>query len=191
MNKTPYKKSQAKTAAARVARMPLCTVQGCTSNQRCRGFCARHYLSLVQYGDPMTVGTRRANGEGSINRHGYKLMHSGGKQRHEHILVAERALGKPLPIGAVVHHIDENKLNNTPTNLVICQDDAYHFLLHQRQRAIDACGHAHWRKCPFCKQYDAPENMHITEHNLYHVECRKAYRRAQYAIETGRTSVTS
>jgi HNH endonuclease len=54
----------------------------------------------------------------------------------EHTLVAERALGHYLPTGAVVHHVDGNKWNNTPTNLVICQDQAYHVLLHKRQRAL-------------------------------------------------------
>jgi HNH endonuclease len=52
-----------------------------------------------------------------------------------HVLVAEKALGKPLPKGAIVHHVDGNTLNNAPSNLVICQDQAYHCLLHKRQRA--------------------------------------------------------
>jgi hypothetical protein len=50
----------------------------------------------------------------------------------EHILVAEKALGKHLPPGAVVHHVDEDGLNNKPWNLVICQDNAYHRFLHKR-----------------------------------------------------------
>lgn len=55
---------------------------------------------------------------------------------YEHIVIAERALGHPLPDGAVVHHFDENKSNNGNGNLVICQDEAYHHLLHARQRAV-------------------------------------------------------
>jgi len=57
-----------------------------------------------------------------------------GRYVYEHILIAEKALGKYLPEGAVVHHIDENGLNNSPNNLVICQDGNYHKLLHQRMR---------------------------------------------------------
>ena len=53
----------------------------------------------------------------------------------EHVVVAERALGKHLPAGAVVHHVDVNRRNNAPTNLVICQDAAYHKLLHARLNA--------------------------------------------------------
>jgi HNH endonuclease len=57
-----------------------------------------------------------------------------------HRAVAERALGKPLPAGAEVHHVDGNIHNNAPTNLVICQDRAYHFLLHARTRIVRAGG---------------------------------------------------
>lgn len=58
----------------------------------------------------------------------------------EHVLVAERALGKPLPAGTQVHHRDENRRNNDPGNLVICQDRAYHALIHARRRVFLAGG---------------------------------------------------
>jgi hypothetical protein len=56
----------------------------------------------------------------------------------EHTLVAERALGKFLPDGAVVHHVDQVKTHNDPSNLVVCQDAAYHALLHYRLRMVAA-----------------------------------------------------
>lgn len=99
-----------------------------------------------------------------------------------HVLVAEKALGKPLPRGAVVHHVDENPRNNAPTNLVVCPDAAYHNLLHQRMRALDACGHVDWRKCWICKEYDAPERLLITgpKHSA-HRECARKRAREQRA----------
>jgi hypothetical protein len=54
----------------------------------------------------------------------------------EHILVVEAALGKYLPTGAVVHHVNGVRTDNRPDNLVICQDNNYHFLLHNRQNKI-------------------------------------------------------
>lgn len=57
-----------------------------------------------------------------------------GGRIYEHILVASDVLGKLLPPGAVVHHINEDRSDNRHSNLVICQDDAYHKLLHKRMR---------------------------------------------------------
>jgi hypothetical protein len=39
--------------------------------------------------------------------------------RHEHRIVAEKMLGRPLRRGEIVHHIDENKHNNDPSNLMV------------------------------------------------------------------------
>lgn len=76
------------------------------------------------------------------------------KVRHEHAIIAERVLGRPLPVGAEVHHVDGNTLNNANTNLVICQDKAYHKLLHWRERIIKAGGNPNVGKfCSTCKQF--------------------------------------
>ena len=77
----------------------------------------------------------------------------------EHLLVAERAMGKSLPLGAEMHHVNGDKADNRSSNLVVCDSRAYHSLLHQRQRALKACDHAHWRKCNHCGEYDDPECM--------------------------------
>lgn len=87
------------------------------------------------------------------------LLRSPSGKRDEHQVIAERALGKPLPLGAHVHHIDGNPLNNANNNLVICQDATYHKLLHRRQKALLACGHADWRYCDICRRYDHPSSM--------------------------------
>ena len=80
-------------------------------------------------------------------------------RRREHVIIAERALGKPLPAGAHVHHVDGDKHNNDPRNLVVCQDVAYHRHLHTRQRAKASCGNADWWQCVYCRKWDAPEAM--------------------------------
>lgn len=55
-----------------------------------------------------------------------------------HRVRAEMALGKPLPKKSVVHHADGSKSDTAP--LVICQDSAYHSLLHRRTRIVKAGG---------------------------------------------------
>src|SRR5690242_7457671 len=86
----------------------------------------------------------------------YAPFHPRARQQdeyvHQHILVAERALGKFLPPIAVVHHIDENKLNNSPDNLVICEDDNYHKLLHKRAKVLKVGGNPNTQKfCATCQ----------------------------------------
>lgn len=79
----------------------------------------------------------------------------------EHVLVAEEALGRHLPDGVVVHHVNRVRDDNRPSNLVICQDQGYHLLLHQRQRAIEACGNPDWIPCEVCGEHDDPAAMYV------------------------------
>jgi hypothetical protein len=122
---------------------------------------------------------KNANGVGNVTPNGYLRRMIDGRTKLEHTRVAERALGKPLPHGAVVHHVDGNRLNNDPENLVICPGSEYHHLIHQRMNALDACGHASWRKCRFCQRYDDPANLYVSKTNVHHRECINAYYRAK------------
>lgn len=73
-----------------------------------------------------------------------------GRVVKKHRLRAERALGRPLPAGVEVHHVDGTKNPRSP--LVICQDKAYHLLLHVRQRVLRAGGNPNTDKlCSRCK----------------------------------------
>ena len=86
---------------------------------------------------------------------GYRVISS----RLEHVVIAERALGRALPKGSCVHHVNHDRSDNRNENLVICPSQAYHSLLHLRERALDACGDANKRACVYCKQWDDAQNM--------------------------------
>jgi hypothetical protein len=133
-------------------------------------------------------GRPRAHGWRTGN-HGYRILFD---REHpctdrsgvvlEHVAVATAVLGKSLPAKAQIHHINGDKQDNRPANLVICQDRAYHMLLHQRQNALRSCGHATWRKCGFCHQYDDPINLANHGHrSVVHRDCARRYKRARYA----------
>ena len=98
-----------------------------------------------------------------------------GRKVFEHVLIAERVLGRKLPAGACVHHADENPSNNTPSNLVICPNQAYHSLLHIRARSLAECGNADWRKCKRCGKYDAVDRLSIYRNEAVHPECNRAH----------------
>ena len=82
---------------------------------------------------------------------GYKYYsHGGATSRKAHLIKAEQVLGRPLPLGACVHHADGTKNEYAP--LVICQDHGYHMLLHARTRVVKAGGNPNTDKiCCDCR----------------------------------------
>jgi hypothetical protein len=71
---------------------------------------------------------------------GYIQTRVGGKYRYEHALVAEKALGRPLKRGEVVHHINCDPADNRNTNLLICTN-GYHRWLHEKMARAYAQEH--------------------------------------------------
>lgn len=129
-----------------------------------------------------------------------RLQLADGRCLYIHQIRAERALGKPLPPDAVVHHADGTKRDDAP--LVICQNEAYHFLLHQRMRVVRAGGNPNTDKiCSGCQQLlplTAFRPSASTGVQGYCVTCQKKYqqrwnvenrsyrnrkRRAEYALK--------
>lgn len=105
---------------------------------------------------------------------------------YQHTLLAEAALGRMLPAQVRIHHVNGDEADNAKGNLVLCQDDAYHMVLHMRQRALDACGNANWRKCPYCLAYDDTTNMIVHAKGkkspaYCHRECRIARQNQRHA----------
>lgn len=100
-----------------------------------------------------------------------------------HLLKAELAYGGFLPPKAKVHHLDGNNRNNQNSNLVICEDHEYHMLLHARLKALRGCGNPAWRKCTYCKKWDAVEHLYIGKkrmgggRTICHMRCAVEHKR--------------
>lgn len=137
------------------------------------------HAQLGSRGPRWKGGIARKGGRGGYTAHllrGHPRADARGYVM-EHILLAESALGKPLPVGAIVHHTDERKGQVDPRGLVICPNESYHQLLHQRSRALSACGNADWRKCNLCHQYDDPRNLQLWGSHGAHSSCRALRKR--------------
>jgi len=75
-----------------------------------------------------------------ITSNGYKIQFV-GKEHHladvngyayEHRIVAEEKIGRRLIKGEIVHHLDENRLNNDPENLSVEPSRWHHNAKHRK-----------------------------------------------------------
>ena len=80
---------------------------------------------------------------------------------YEHILNAEKILGRYIKKNEVVHHIDCNRSNNNPDNLMVFKSKADHTSFHQGSSAIKDidgtyyCPNKnvnHKKICPICQE---------------------------------------
>lgn len=138
----------------------------------------------IQKGEPLYYIKNHLMKNLPLKDKGYRFLHMPDHPKSSpsgkvlaHVLVAEKILNKPIPDGVIIHHYGKTSENN---KIVICENQAYHMLLHRRARALNACGHADWIKCSFCKQYDKPENLILKKYSRYHLNCRRKYSLERY-----------
>lgn len=118
----------------------------------------------------------------------YRIRPKLKKRQLEHRAIIEKAIGKPIPKGSITHHVNGCKTDNRNSNLVLCQDRAYHNFIHMRIEALKACGNANWLKCCYCHGYDKPENLYIQKSKGFgsarHRDCHRKYMK-EYHIRNG------
>ena len=99
----------------------------------CGGMCAKHYSQWKTYGDALHSDVRQYQPYGTGKRY-YKFTDG----RWVHRVVAEEILGRKLTAKEVVHHINFNKLDNSPNNLFVCKDNGHHLRVHRQLEHLAA-----------------------------------------------------
>jgi len=85
-------------------------------------------------------GKSRQRGKPYKKAHGYVCLTINGRAVYQHVHIAEKAIGRSLRTGEIVHHINRNRSDNRPENLLVCSDK-YHRELHSRMSK-----HPYWNK---------------------------------------------
>jgi hypothetical protein len=114
----------------------------------------------------------------------YRCRTVNGEVRYEHVAIAEAALGKRLPTGAVVHHVDGDRFNNANSNLVVCESQSYHMLIHARTRVVLAGGDPDMHAvCSHCTELKPFHQFHRNQHKFMgrHDTCKVCRRRDREA----------
>lgn len=121
-----------------------CSAEGCTNRaiishkieRNPHKYCHKHLEHWRRNGHIIVGRHQRFEGRHK-NMDGYIKVYTPAGYQYEHIILAEKALGRKLPKNARVHHMNEIRDDNhTPLNLVICPNEGYHQLLHKRMREL-------------------------------------------------------
>lgn len=121
------------------------------------------------------------------DRNGYVLVYLKDHHRaekngvvYEHILVAEQILGRDLKKDEVVHHIDGNRSNNNPKNLMIFATNGDHTSFHAGNKAYNINGVWYTERkrkkvCPYCgKEYFLAKTDNYNRRKYCSVKCARA-----------------
>lgn len=133
-----------------VGPLQKCCVDGCERPARYISvvLCGAHDMRVRRYGDPHYLTpeeVRRANNRAAqlASHPSIKGAYAKHHGRHEHRVVAERMLGRPLQRGEIVHHIDGDRRNNDPSNLQVMTQSEHLKLHHAEMQAARKAKHGY------------------------------------------------
>lgn len=112
-----------------------------TKTNICSTKCARVFTSkrmtemnIELNPERMTLETRKALRKARLDMNlGEGKAYKKYLSRHVHRIEAEKKIGRKLKPGEVVHHKDNNKLNNAHDNLEVLSSQAEHARLHAKE----------------------------------------------------------
>jgi len=137
-----------------------CSIDGCDSPRRSRGWCRKHYLRWWRHGDPLSLSHRPTASErffskvdqgrnvdcwpwtGGSTIHGYGRFQAGESREESRVELAHRqawilATGLAIPDGLCVLHLCDNPPCCNPSHLVLGTQGANVFDMVNKGR--------HWR----------------------------------------------
>jgi len=97
-----------------------CAVDDCDRLVYAKGRCTMHYqrVAVLGHADPGTaVRMKAADGQGSRDGRGYRVITVDGRRYLEHRYMMECQLGRPLWPDEEVHHKNRIRDDNDPANL--------------------------------------------------------------------------
>lgn len=100
-------------------------------------YCSKSCQVTDQHRNGVAIGARKGSahhfwkGGRYIDGNGYVRVLVGAKYVKEHILVAEKMIGRKLKKNECVHHKDQNRQNNAEDNLQVMTRSAHTKLHHE------------------------------------------------------------
>jgi hypothetical protein len=117
-----------------------CSIDGCFSDtsKGGNGYCGKHAQRNRRYGDPMYITPENVRAMKSRmaqleNKEAQKNTYKKFYGKHEHRIIGEQIAGRKLKSDEHVHHINGDKHNNHPSNLMILSAKD-HAKLHAKEK---------------------------------------------------------